>query len=252
MYCRLLSTQQHVLGLTPPRRKKDLVSCRMQHFTLYNNTTHAHSTYLTTQVTLHHKNISVMKLQIATILSCLASSAAFSTSPTFSSNKATSAVLLAAESNSNLSRRQTFASILGTTLALSSAIAAPVQAAREPQAEYLTEPTEAFKESERQRDEFRRQQLGQKRKFTTVLDRFTFESKTPESFVDDLKELRSLVIQTEGMPAGIKKDELVKIIRAKKAKGLWPTDVEYNYQALIREIAYQQSPNRDKDIDNPL
>ncbi len=64
--------------------------------------------------------------------------------------------------------------------------------------------------------------------------------------------MQSLVITTEGMPLGVKKDEMVKIIRAKKAKGFWPTDVEYAYQALIREIAYQQSPNRDKDLANPL
>jgi hypothetical protein len=195
-----------------------------------------------------------MKLQIATLFSLLASTQAFSTSPSFATKAASTTSLAASESdsNSNLSRRQTFASILATTLTLSSAIAAPALAARAPTVEYLTEPTEAFKESERQRDEFRRLQLGQKRKFNTVLDRFTFESKTTGAFVTDLKELQNLVIETEGMPLGIKKDELVKIIRAKKAKGLWPTDVEYSYQALIREIAYQQSPNREKDMANPL
>jgi len=196
-----------------------------------------------------------MKLQIATVFSLFASTQAFTTSPSFAA-KTTSTTSLAAsesDSNSNLSRRQAFASILATTLTLSSAIAAPALAApRQPMAEYLTEPTDDFKESERQRDEFRRAQLVQKRKFTSVLDRFTFESKTPETFVVDLKELQNLVIETEGMPAGIKKDELVKIIRAKKAKGLWPTEVEYSYQALIREIAYQQSPNREKDMANPL
>lgn len=126
------------------------------------------------------------------------------------------------------------------------------QARREPLPEYLTEPTEAFKESERQRDEFRRAQLVAKRKFNDVLDRLTFESKTEEELRDDLQDLKQLVIETEGLPLGVKKEELVKIIRAKKAKGFWPTSVEYAYQALTREIAYQQSPNRDKDIANPL
>jgi len=139
------------------------------------------------------------------------------------------------------------ATLTATTLTPQAAFAR-----REPLPEYLTEPTDAFKESERQRDEFRRNQLKIKREFNSVLDRFTFESKTEEEFVQDLKDLKSLVIQTEGLPLGIKKDELVKIIRAKKAKGYWPTSVEYAYQKLTSEIAYQQSPNKDKDIANPL
>ena len=174
---------------------------------------------------------------------------AFTTSPSFM----TSSTSLAATNNANqveCSRRESFAAILATTLTL--ATAAPAFAGREPRAEYLTEPTEEFKASEKQRDEFRRSQLLLKKSFTTVLDRFTFESKTDLQFIADLKELRSLVVRTEGLPLGIKKEELVKIIRAKKAKGYWPTDVEIAYQDLTREIAYQQSPNRDKDIGNPL
>ena len=147
------------------------------------------------------------------------------------------------------SRRESFAAILSTTLTLAAASPA---LAREARPEYLTEPTEAFKESERQRDEFRRNQLLIKKQFNAILDRFTFESKTEGEFVRALTELKALVISTEGLPLGIKKEEMVKIIRAKKAKGFWPTDVEYAYQSLNREIAYQQSPNRDKDIANPL
>ena len=183
-----------------------------------------------------------MKIQAFTILSLAASVSAFSTtSPSIKS----STTLSAHSDDNTISRRQTFAAIFSTAAV---AISTPALAYQE----YLTEPTEAFKESERQRDEFRRKQLVQKKKFNTVLDRFTFESKKEEEFINDLKELKYLVIETEGLPLGIKKDELVKIIRAKKAKGFWPTDVEYNYQALIREIAYQQSPNKDKDIANPL
>ena len=60
------------------------------------------------------------------------------------------------------------------------------------------------------------------------------------------------MISTEGLPLGIKKEELVKIIRAKKAKGFWPTNVEIAYQDLNSQIAFQQSPNREKDMANPL
>lgn len=91
---------------------------------------------------------------------------------------------------------------------------------------YLTEPTEEFKESERQRMEFRKKQLSLKADFVKVLARLTSESSTQEALVTDLKELRTLVTQTGGLPLGIKKEDMYKVIRSKKAKGYWPTDVE--------------------------
>lgn len=151
---------------------------------------------------------------------------------------------------------------------------------------YLTEPTEEFKESERQRAEFRKQQLVVKQKFVTVLDRLTNESKTEEQLEADLKELKALVKDTGGLPLGIRKEDLIKQIRTEKAKGFWPTNVEiayvyettdsrttvvflfnsllltfddiftlelsHSYQALISEIRFQQSPNTEKDLLSPL
>jgi hypothetical protein len=199
-----------------------------------------------------------MKLQIATItlLAAASSCDAFtiSTGITTSSSRTSS---LQMSKNDNTNRRDAI-STLFSGIAASATVTATLlpqvaQAARrEPLPEYLTEPTDEFKESERQRDEFRRQQLAVKREFNTVLDRLTFESKSEEELINDLKELRYLVIKTEGLPLGIKKDEMVKIIRAKKAKGFWPTNVEIAYQKLTAEIAYQQSPNREKDMSNPL
>lgn len=91
-----------------------------------------------------------------------------------------------------------------------------------------------------------------KKQFNDAFAKLTFDSTTEDQIRGDLEDLKSLIIKTGGLPVGIKKDELVKIIRAKKAKGFWPTSVEYAYQALIRELAYQQSPNKDKDVSNPL
>jgi hypothetical protein len=91
---------------------------------------------------------------------------------------------------------------------------------------YLSEPTEEFKESERQRAEFRKQQIVIKQKFVVVLDRLNNESKTEEQLEGDLKELTSLVISTGGLPLGITKEDVVKKVRAKKSKGFWPTNVE--------------------------
>lgn len=203
-----------------------------------------------------------MKIQIATltIVSSVFSSTfhlsnAFTVPSSLSTSTTTTTTCLHMKPNN---RRQAITTLLSgiittsTTTSIITSQPQPAFAKREPLPEYLTEPTEEFKESERQRDEFRRKQLVIKRKFNTVLDRLTFESKTEEDLVNDLKELRYLVIETEGLPLGIKKEEMIKIIRAKKAKGFWPTNVEIAYQKLTGEIAYQQSPNREKDTANPL
>mmetsp|Transcript_23125 Transcript_23125/g.33839 ORF Transcript_23125/g.33839 Transcript_23125/m.33839 type:complete len:189 (-) Transcript_23125:237-803(-) len=188
-----------------------------------------------------------MKLQIAALMSLMGTSMAFTSTPSFATQSSSTSL--------EATRRESLSSIFTTsaaTLATLTTLSTPAFAAREPRPEYLTEPTEAFKESERQRDEFRRNQLLLKKKFTSLLDRLTFESTTEAELVTDLDQLRALVIETGGLPLGIKKDEMVKIIRAKKAKGFWPTNVEISYQGLTREIAYQQSPNREKDTANPL
>jgi hypothetical protein len=90
----------------------------------------------------------------------------------------------------------------------------------------LSEPTEEFKESERQRAEFCKQQIVIKQKFIVVLDHLNNESKTEEQLEGDLKELTSLVISTGGLPLGITKEDVVKKVRAKKSKEFWPTNVE--------------------------
>jgi len=162
------------------------------------------------------------------------------------------------ESIITTNRRDSIKSLISfaiTAFTTTSGVLLPIsqaQAAREVRPEYLSEPTDEFKESERQRDEFRRKQLVIKKQFNDVLARLTFDSKTGDEIRDDILDLKVLVQTTGGLPLGIKKDEMVKIIRAKKAKGFWPTEVEYAYQGLIREIAYQQSPNKDKDTSNPL
>jgi hypothetical protein len=202
-----------------------------------------------------------MKLLLTSIALLSTSVSAFTpNAPTYitTQSSSTSTTSTTTSLNAHNDRREVLSTLLSgmsmATLTAAALTTAPQQALarREPLPEYLTEPTEAFKESERQRDEFRRAQLQIKREFNTVLDRFTFESKSEEELINDLKELRYLVKKTEGLPLGIKKDEMVKIIRAKKAKGFWPTDVEIAYQKLTSEIAYQQSPNREKDVANPL
>ncbi len=74
--------------------------------------------------------------------------------------------------------------------------------------------------------EFRKKQLELKAEFVKVLAKLTGESSTEEELVEDLTDLRQLVIITGGLPLGIKKEDMYKVIRSKKAKGFWPTNVE--------------------------
>ena len=128
---------------------------------------------------------------------------------------------LFATTSTQSSRRTMLTSTVATVAALTHVVA-PANAIDT----YLTEPTEEFKESERQRMEFRKKQLVLKGEFVKVLVRLTGESSTEEELVKDLTELRNLVVATGGLPLGIKKEDMYKVIRGKKAKGFWPTNVE--------------------------
>jgi hypothetical protein len=94
---------------------------------------------------------------------------------------------------------------------------------------YLTEPTEEFKANEAKAAVFNQQQREVKAKFTVVIDRLATVSMTEEELVRDLKELTDYVYRTGGLPTGIKKEDLYKTIRRKKAAGFWPTPVEVAY-----------------------
>ena len=102
----------------------------------------------------------------------------------------------------------------------------PMAALAEPRPMYLTEPTDEFKQNEAKAAEFKRQQLIAKKEFLAALDKLTTESNDADALVKDLKDIQALVAKTGGLPLGIKKEEMYKMIRSKKAKGFWPTPVE--------------------------
>jgi hypothetical protein len=102
----------------------------------------------------------------------------------------------------------------------------PSQAGAEPRPTYLTEPTDEFKQNEAKAMEFKRQQLILKKEFVAAIDKLAGESNNEEALVADIKQIQGLVKKSGGLPLGIKKEELFKSIRTKKAKGYWPTAVE--------------------------
>jgi hypothetical protein len=140
-----------------------------------------------------------------------------------STTTTTSLSAVSSDDSSNTSRRSMLTTTLATVTTAALTTTPQIASAFET---YLTEPTDEFKESERQRMEFRKKQLQFKAAFVEVLARLTGESKTEEELITDLKELKSLVTATGGLPLGIKKEDMYKVIRSKKAKGFWPTDVE--------------------------
>ena len=129
---------------------------------------------------------------------------------------------------------------------------APEKAAAEPRPMYLSEPTDEFKANEAKAMEFKRAQLAKKKEFNEVIAKFLAEPNDEEAIIKDLNEMQGLIAKANGLPLGIKKDELFKIIRSKKGKGFWPTNCEIAYQSMQGEIRFQQSPNLDKELGNPF
>ena len=118
--------------------------------------------------------------------------------------------------------------ILSGTAAAAALVVAgiPLESHAEPRPMYLKEPTAEFKANEAKAADFKRKQLEQKKKFNDALDKLVNEPDDEDALEKDLIDLRRLVVETQGMPAGIKKEDMYKIVRTKKAKGFWPTKVE--------------------------
>lgn len=180
-----------------------------------------------------------MKLQLLTFSLLAGASHAFVpiAAPTTVSSLTTSTSLAA-------SRRKMMEQAAGSLLAGAVILTgSPAASNAEARPMYLTEPTDEFKANEEKAMVFKRAQLAQKKKFLDSLEKLATEKDDEEALAEDLRVLRRLIIETEGLPVGIKKDDFYKQIRTKKAKGYWPTKVEIEYQGLKNEIIFQQSPD---------
>jgi hypothetical protein len=148
-----------------------------------------------------------------TLFLSLTSASAFAPQPT-SSKTSSSSVLEA-------TRRDVFQSA-----ALMGMFIIPQVASAEPRPMYLTEPTDEFKVNEEKAMAFKRAQLIVKKEFQDAVARLMAEGNDAEALEKDIKAVQALVAKNLGLPLGIKKEELFKTIRSKKAKGFWPTKVE--------------------------
>jgi hypothetical protein len=119
---------------------------------------------------------------------------------------------------------------------------------------FLVEPTEEFKANEAKATIFKRQQLQAKQAFALVQEKITTDPNDETALAQDLDEMRRLVKKGGGLPAGILKDDVIRSVRRRKSKKpkFWPVNCEIAYQDLMDEIRKQQSPNTERDMDNPF
>jgi hypothetical protein len=73
---------------------------------------------------------------------------------------------------------------------------------------------------------FKRAQLAIKKEYQDALSKLMAEGDDAEALTKDVKDIQAVIAKYGGLPLGIKKEELFKTIRSKKAKGFWPTSVE--------------------------
>ena len=117
---------------------------------------------------------------------------------------------------------------------------------------WLQEPTDEFKQNELKATEFKRAQLQQKQQFLKLLQKLQDDPNDANLLASDLDQLRVLVQQGGGLPLGVTKEDLVKQVRRRKAQKFWPTPVEIAYQDLMDQVRFEQSPNKERDMENPF
>jgi hypothetical protein len=156
---------------------------------------------------------SSITILLATTLSAATAAAAFA--PTTQQETTTNSALSA-------SRRDIFGALAFGV----AAVVVPQTSFADARPMYLVEPTDEFKENEAKSMAFKREQLRLKKEFISALEQFTETPNDEEALAKDIKDLQMLVKKDGGLPMGIVKDDMVKIIRSKKSKGFWPTSVE--------------------------
>jgi hypothetical protein len=117
---------------------------------------------------------------------------------------------------------------------------------------FLVDPTQEFKDNEEKATAFKRKELQAKKAFAVVQEKITTDPNDETMLLTSLDEMRRLVKRGGGLPAGILKDDVIRTVRRRKSKKYWPVNCEIAYQDLMDEIRFQQSPNQQRDMDNPF
>eukprot|EP01041_Mallomonas_annulata_P001718 gene1718-3327_t len=116
-------------------------------------------------------------------------------------------------------------------------------------AQYLVEPTADFKAEELRTAKLREEEAKARKVWDDIVAKL-LNSDDPVSLASTIKEMRLYLIKIDGVPSGFKKQDIIKLCRSKKfisgrkIKPTWTTPVEIEYQAFVKEINRQLSPEK--------
>jgi len=111
---------------------------------------------------------------------------------------------------------------------------------------YLTEPTAEFKDELKKVQAFNAAQQKIRADWDKLVGRLV-ESEVPSTTAGILNEMAAFLAKTDGLPAGVKKLDLVKTCRKKKFNGRkilpnWTTEVEIAYEKMIQQYNRNTTP----------
>eukprot|EP01031_Cornospumella_fuschlensis_P042395 gene42395-51781_t len=115
--------------------------------------------------------------------------------------------------------------------------------------QYLTDPTEEFKEQEARSKAFDAAKNKVRQQWDAIMSRFE-GTENPEELAKALRDMKKFISDTNDIPVGVSKRSLVKNCRSKKfispksrkTKPFWTTQVEIEYQGLIQEFNRKLNP----------
>jgi len=122
--------------------------------------------------------------------------------------------------------------------------------------EYLKEPTEEFSAEVSKTKALKAAGEKTRKDFDAILAKFV-ASTEPKDLAKNIAEMTKFIDALDGVPQGLKKQELVKACRSKKfidpkariqkTKPEWTKEVEIEYQKLI--LVYNKKINPDNKVD---
>eukprot|EP01031_Cornospumella_fuschlensis_P039061 gene39061-47522_t len=145
-----------------------------------------------------------------------------------------------AQKSANFFLKASFAALSGISLSSRAAYAG---------LQYLTDPTEEFKEQEARSKAFDAAKSKVRQQWDSIMSRFE-GTENPEELAKALRDMKKFISDTNDIPVGVSKRSLVKTCRSKKfispksrkTKTFWTTQVEIEYQGLIQEFNRKLNP----------
>jgi hypothetical protein len=116
---------------------------------------------------------------------------------------------------------------------------------------YLAEPTAAFRQAAAQEAAFRAERIKTRQAWDDLFSKLSKAENTVD-MTKFLTEMDEFLKGINGLPAGVKKLDVVRMCRPKKYDGYkiiptWTVEVEEAYEALLREFDIKTAPQNVRD-----